>query len=400
MVEDHDIIIAGAGPAGLTAAKAAAENGMEVLLLEMKAQIGQSQTASWIPSEFLDEYSSEAVKSEIHELELHSPHKDLKVEGDFGKIIDREKFEKRLASEAVEAGADIWLGAPVRELLEKRGKISGVKIESGNWSEEIESEGVIDATGAGARWASIFRRQVQNMDWDEEKNTQTNEYLMSNSTGREKIDLYFNSLFAPRGYAWIHSFGEGRAMAGIRGVRIHPDSALDEFIGRESPSRLSESVPIGEYRRQLPVQGPISTMADDGIIAVGAAAGQVYPLSAHGLKYAVESGKMAGEVMASAVSENDLSEDNLSGYEKDWREKFEKEMKVGELLLDSLEISPDQKMDSLVDYLEGKEELKESFLNIFLAKDLETSLKVFFKGEEPIRLFGEERVERILSLYS
>lgn len=400
MVEDHDIIIAGGGPAGLTAAKAAAEKGMEVLLLEMKAQIGQSQTASWTPSEFLDEDSSEVVKSEIHEMEVHSSHKDLKIEGDLGKIIDREEFEKKLASEAVEAGADIWLGAPVRELLEKRGKISGVKIESGNWSEKIESEGVIDATGAGARWASIFRRQVQNFDWDEEKNTQTNEYLMSNSTGREKIDLYFNSLFAPRGYAWIHSFGESRAMAGIRGVRIHPDSALDEFIGREDPSRLAESVPIGEYRRQLPVQGPISTMVDDGIMAIGTAAGQVYPLSAHGLKYAIESGKIAGEFMADAVSENDLSEKNLSGYEREWRERFEKEMKVGELLLDSLEISPDQKMDSLVDYLEGKEELKESFLNIFLAKDLETSLKVFFKGEEPIRLFGEERVERILSLYS
>ena len=400
MAKDHDIIIAGGGPAGLSAAKAAAEKGMEVLVLEMKAQIGQSQTSSWVSSQFLDEDFSKSVKSHVNEMEIHSPHKDLKMEGDFGKIIDREELEKELASKAVKAGADIWLGAPVRGLVEKRGKVKGVKIESGNWSEKIESEGVIDGTGAGARWASIFRRQVQNMDWDEEKNTQTNEYLMTNASGFEKIDLYFNSLFAPRGYAWIYSFGEEHAMAGIRGVRIHPDSALDEFIGREDPTRLSGSVPVGEYRRQLPVEGPISTMVEDGIMAVGTAAGQIYPLSGHGLRHAIESGKMAGESMVEAISENDLSKDNLFGYEKDWRERFGDEVKVGEILLESLEISPNQKMDSLIEYLEGEEKLKESFLNIFLAEDLETSLKVFFKGEEPKRLFGEEKVERVLSLYS
>lgn len=400
MPSDYDIIIAGGGPAGLSAAKTVAESGLEVLVLELQAQIGQTQTSSWITSEVFDEEFSSTVKSDVEEVELHSVHRDLEIGGNFGKIIDREKFDKLLASKAVESGADIWVGAPVRGILEGKKGVQGVRIEAGEWSEEIESNVLVDATGARAEWSSIFLRKVQNKDWDKEKNTQTNEYLMTNSKGKEKLDLYFNSLLAPRGYAWIHPFNGESVMAGIRGVRIHPDSALDEFIGREKPDRLTESVPIGEYRGQLPVEGVLDSMVSDGILAIGTAAGQIYPLSAHGLKYALESGKIAGEVIAESVQENNFSAEKLSDYEREWRNRFEKEIKTGELLLDSLEVSPDQKMDSLLDLLDEKNDLQESFVNIFLAKDLKESLKAFFKGEEIKRIFGKKRVDKILSLYS
>ncbi len=400
MSRDYDIIIAGGGPAGLSVAKTVADKGMEVLLLELQAQIGQTQSSSWISSETLDEELSSAVNSEVEKIEINSVHRNVEINGNFGKIIDREKFDKLLASKAVKAGADIWVGAPVRGLLEGRKKIRGVKIEAGEWSEEIESEIVVDATGAKAEWASIFLREILDSNWDKEKNTKTNEYLMSNSGKARKINLYFNSLLAPRGYAWIHPYNNDFAMAGIRGVRIHPDSALDEFIGREKPDRLTESVPIGEYRGQLPVEGVLESMVSDGILAVGTAAGQIYPLSAHGLKYALESGKIAGEVIVESIQENNVSAEKLSDYERKWRNKFGEEIKTGDLLLNSLEVSPDQKMDSLLDYLKEKEDLQEEFVNIFLAKNLKESLKTFFKEEEPKRIFGEKKVDKILSLYS
>ncbi len=147
----YDIIVAGGGPAGLSAARAASKEGLEVLLLELQAQIGsQTQTSTWIPSRILDERFDQATVSAVEKVNLHSMHQELEIEGEFGKIVDRKVLDKLFASEAVEEGLDVWVGSPVRDLLEGRGGIRGVKSEAGEWSEEIESEVVIDATGAKA----------------------------------------------------------------------------------------------------------------------------------------------------------------------------------------------------------------------------------------------------------
>lgn len=398
--EQYDIIVAGGGPSGLSAARTASEGGSEVLVLDLQAQIGgQTETSAWISPEILDGKLKKAETSTVEKVKLHSTKKDLEVEGDFGVIVDRKILDKFLAAEAVEEGADIWVGSPVKELLEGRGGVEGVKSEAGEWSEEIESKIVIDATGAKSQWSSLFLREVLDSDWDKEKTNQTNEYLMSNVAGGSQVDIYFNSVLAPSGNAWIYPSENGFAMAGIRGTRIHPDSALDEFIGNQEPERLQGSVPIGAYRGKLPIEGPLEETASDGILAVGGAAGQTYPLSGRGIKYALESGSIAGEVAAEAVKEGDTTKERLKEYENRWRNNFQREIQAGGILQTALETSPDRKMNTLLENLEGNPDLKEDFMQIFLAEDLESTLGRFFKEEEFKRIFGKKKVNKLLSLY-
>lgn len=400
MSEEYDVIVAGGGPAGLSVARTASREGAEVLLLELQAQIGQIQTLSWISSGILEEKFTESVIEEIKRVRLHSVHRELEIEGEFGEIVDRKVLDKLLSLEAVEAGADIWVGSPVKGLLDTPRGIRGVRSEAGDWSEEIESKAVVDATGARAGWASLFLREVLDSSWGGGTVVRTNEYLMANVLGESEVDLYFNSMLAPMGHAWIYPSEEGLAVAGIQGVRIHPDSALDEFIGREEPSRLEEGVPIGAYRGRFPVGGPLDNTVGDGVMAVGTSAGQVYPLSGHGLKYALEAGRIAGRVVVEGMREGDTSRGKLADYDRLWRDRFEKEIKVGKMLQSALETSPDQKMDALLDILREDECLQRNFVNLFLGKDVENSLESFFKEEECKRIFGKEKVDRILSLYS
>lgn len=400
MVENFDVIIAGGGPAGLSVARVASEIGAEVLLLELQAKVGQTQSSAWVSKEILDKEFNQAIKSSVDCVGIHSAHRNLEVEGNFGRIIDRGVFDRLLASEAVKAGVEIWVGAPVRGLLNSDERIQGVRTEAGEWSEEIESEVVVDATGAKTQWSSIFLREVLESGWDKEKIARTNEYLMVNSLGEKRVDIYFNSFLAPQGHAWIYPLERDLSMAGIRGVRIHPDSALDEFIGRESPDRLRKSVPIGAYRGQLPMEGPLERTTADGILAVGSSAGQVYPVSGHGMKYALKAGEIAGRIIAEGIKERDTSQDKLCEYDRLWRSKFEKEIRTGRMLRDSLQTSPDQKMNSLLEILDKNEELRKYFVNMFLGEDLEKSIKEFFKIEKCRDVFGRNKVKKILDHYS
>lgn len=399
MVENYDVIVAGGGPAGLAAATTAASEGGKVLLLEMQAQIGgQTRSASWVPKDLLSPKLRRAVVTALREIKLRSPHCELIVRGDFGSMVDRREFDKLLAAEAAAKGAEIWLNTPAMEPLMKNGVLRGINIRAGSWSEHIEGEVVVDATGAGGEWSSMFLREVLKGHWKRELMAFSNEYLMANVKDEKSAELIFTSYFAPGGHAWIYPMGKGFAMAGINGIRIHPDLALDEFIGKYAPPRLAGAVPVAAFRSQLPLEGPLSQTCADGIIAVGGAAGQIYPLSGQGLRYALRCGEIAGKVAVDAVTDGDVSKDRLSEYDRSWRAEFGQDFRIGKLLQSSLRVSQDRKIDAIIHALKGKPKLQRAFIGVFSGFDPNGALGVLLRDEEIARVFGRETVEKALTL--
>jgi len=221
---------------------------------------------------------------------------------------------------------------------------------------------------------------------------------MANVTNDQSVDLFFTSYFAPLGHAWVYPFGKRFAMAGVQGVRIHPDAALDEFIGRRGVPRLKRAVPVAAFRGQLPLEGPLSQTCANGIIAAGGAAGQIYALSGQGLRYALRCGEIAGKVAIDAITEGDVSAGALADYERQWRAEFDAELRAGQLLHSSLSVSQDQRMDALLSALEGKPKLQQAFIDVFTGFRLEGSLEVLLKDEEISRIFGRETVKKTLAL--
>lgn len=399
MVERYDVVVAGGGPAGLAAARVAAAEGGKVLLLELQAQIGgQAQSATWVPADVITPPLKKSIVANVKEIRLHSPHKELLTSGDFGVIVDRRLFDKLLAAEAVASGAELWVSAPVKELLVSGDAVRGVHVEAGDWAERIEGEIIIDATGARGEWSSLLLRKVLKRDWKRELLALSNEYLMVNVTNDQSADLFFTSYFAPLGHAWVYPFGKRFAMAGVQGVRIHPDAALDEFIGRRGLPRLERAVPVAAFRGQLPLEGPLNQTCANGIIAVGGAAGQIYALSGQGLRYALRCGEIAGKVAIDAITEGDVSVGGLADYERQWRAEFDAELRAGQLLHSSLSVSQDQRMDALLSALEDKPKLQQAFIDVFTGFKLKGPLEALLKDEEISRIFGRETIEKTLAL--
>ncbi len=124
---NYDIVIVGGGPAGTMAAKAAAENGVDVLLLDKRRELGVPvQCGEALAGDVLNELGIEPdsrwAVNKIDKSKLIAPSGgsvvlEQKNSPKVGYILDRKVFDKHLATLAGREGAEIQTGAYVDGVL-------------------------------------------------------------------------------------------------------------------------------------------------------------------------------------------------------------------------------------------------------------------------------------------
>ena len=318
----YDAIVIGAGPAGLQAARQLATRGFRVAVLEEHQVVGDPVHCTGVLArEAFDEFSlsTESILNELTTARFISPsgqdivYRTRVVEA---VVVDRALFDRRLADEAVRAGAELIRGARVSRVLATPDSVT-IHVAG---QPPLHARSCVVA--CGGRYA--LHRQL-GLDVPSLLLHTAQRELPATTPG--DVEVHFGSEVAPQGFAWVVPVWRGgRSFARI-GVMSEADAPtyFTRMIDRVA-TRWGVELPSEPPRLKILPLSRISRTYGDRFIAVGDAAGLVKPTTGGGIYYSLVSASIGAAVLGAALQVGDVSSARLSEYERRWRARLETEL--------------------------------------------------------------------------
>ncbi|MBI3040056.1 MAG: NAD(P)/FAD-dependent oxidoreductase [Chloroflexi bacterium] len=380
----YDVAVIGAGPAGSRVAYQLAARGYEVVVVEQKESLGEPVCCTGIISrECVTSFDidGDVILREVNSARVFSPSGkllSLRRAQPQAYIVDRAAFNVALARRAQAQGVDYILNSPVRGM--KVGN-DNIRIELASYGGELKSlearAGVI-ATGFGSKlveglglgrvgdFVSGAQAEVETMAVDE-------------------VEVYLGQELAPAFFAWLVPTSPQRALVGLLSRRS-PGVYLRRLMSSLLAQGKIVSTEAGLSYGGIPLK-PLARTYGDRLMVVGSAAGQVKPTSGGGIYYGLLCADMAADSLHQALKRDTLSAKNLANYEREWKRKLGRELKVGYWGRRFYELLSDRQIDSIFGIIKS-DGIDEALLK---ADDLSFD----WHGQVILRLIGHQALSRI-----
>lgn len=312
-MKTFDVVIVGAGLAGLQCAKLLSERGAKILLVDRKFDLksGVHTTGIFVRKTLEDfEFPLGTLGKAVKNVTLYSPKLktiNLDSEKDEFRVGKMGKLYESLLGECLRNGAQ-FSGGTSYVSAEISGDETIIRLKKSKRNYEVRTKVLIGADGANSRVAKDLKLD-ENKEWIvgcEEV------FRSKNKTGEPRLHCFLDAELAPGYLAWIADDTE-EIHIGVGGYAadFNPRAALrllKRKINFENFSGLDEResrAPVETRGGRIPVGGVLRRIANENGLLIGDAAGAVSPLTAGGLDPAMRLSKFAADVVWERLRKND-----------------------------------------------------------------------------------------------
>ncbi|HYJ85106.1 MAG TPA: NAD(P)/FAD-dependent oxidoreductase [Pyrinomonadaceae bacterium] len=352
-----DVIVAGAGPGGASAAIHLAMNGGRVLLIESKKFPRAKLCGEFISPECIAHFQRLGVKEQMYSAggaaitrTVFYARKGQNVEvpsewfnsGTSALGLSRAEMDHKLLQRARSAGVTVLEETHATGLIHEHGQVRGVKARSGQTIYDFEAPVSIDATG---RTRALGRYLDQTLAHQTMKTKRSLVGFKVHLENARVADGACEIYSYPRGYGGLSSVENGRSnlcfivSAGdVRSNGSDPERVMREVVMKNSRAALTLSearsctpwlsVSLEGFGRRTPAPAP-------GLLTIGDAASFIDPFTGSGMLMALESGEVVAQIInrhLPSLRKHESASSISRQYEAEYSKRFHSRLRVAGIL--------------------------------------------------------------------
>lgn len=320
-MKNYDVIIVGAGVAGLSLTSELANTSLNILLLDKKKNaedVRYNTSGSFIDPKQWE--LPDSIFNPVHRLFLWSKNEIATKEG-LAYIIDRKKLLRFLEKKSrVNKNLQIEYSSKIKETIFDTQGIRYLVYSKNENDVEVSGKIIIDCSGASA----IIGRKTHIVP-SKPIVALGAEYVAPLKKEAHTADLFVGANLKG-GYGWIFPKDSRTAIVGYGTLSRECFPYVEKYLrGMWHIKRVSERCDLNPLEKNLAVfrtGRPISKFTKKNLLLLGDSALQANPLIGEGIKFIMDASRIVSKWIKISIENNDLN--LLKNYDKAWRKKYYK----------------------------------------------------------------------------